>query len=168
MTEHLSISDWMEAVVTSSDELSTTMLGLSGVTAEAPEPKMPDSKFTSLISVIGNTDAVQIGVGGTMESCQLLVKALMGMEPEDENLPYEEITDAFGEIANILAGQVKTEINKKAPLDTNVGMPVLIDGTLSVPEESETLSANAMFGDIPVVLLVMKSNMNMQSLLEPS
>ena len=158
MTENLSINDWMEAVVVSSDELSTTMLGLSGVTAEAPVSKMPESKFTSLISVIGNSDAVQIGVGGTMESCQMLVKALMGMEPEEEDLPYEEITDAFGEIANILAGQVKTEINKKAPIDTNVGMPVLIDGTLSVPEESETLSANAQFGDIPVVLLVLRNN----------
>lgn len=157
MSEYPSISDWMDAVVVSSGELATTMLGMSGAEVISKHNKMPDSGNAAYISVVGEKSAVQIGVGASPENVQILVKALMGMGPDEEDLCADEVTDAFSEIANILAGQVKTVIGKKSNIVVNLGIPMFIRGELHVPESSEIEIADARIGDVPVTFLVMKN-----------
>jgi CheY-specific phosphatase CheX len=152
------ISDWMDAVVESSSVLATTMLGLSGSEVIGTQDAIPQHGSAAYISIVGNDSAVQLGVGATPTSCQSLVKALMGMEPEDEDLDQEEVTDAFSEIINILAGQVKTIIGKKSDASINLGIPMFVKGELHVPDSSEIQITDARIGDIPVSFLVMRSD----------
>ncbi|MBN2344226.1 MAG: chemotaxis protein CheX [Deltaproteobacteria bacterium] len=157
MSEYPSINDWMDAVVVSSDELATTMLGMSGSELIRTHNGLPKEGNAAYISVVGEQSAVQIGVGATPENCQILVKALMGMEPDEEDLEPDEMTDAFSEITNILAGQVKTVIGKRSEIKVNLGIPMFIKGELHVPESSEVQVAEAKIGDVPVTFLVMKN-----------
>ncbi|MBN2525474.1 MAG: chemotaxis protein CheX [Deltaproteobacteria bacterium] len=157
MSNYPTISDWMDAVVVSSAELATTMLGMSGAELISIQKGLPEQENAAYISVVGEQSAVQIGVGATPENVQILVKALMGMTPEDEDLEADEVTDAFSEITNILAGQVKTVIGKKSDIVVNLGIPMFIKGELHVPESSEVQVAEAKIGDVPVTFLVMKS-----------
>lgn len=152
-----SISDWMDAVVVSSGELATTMLGMNGTELISIQNRLPDQENAAYISVVGEKSAVQIGVGASPENVQILAKALMGMEPDEEDLAPDEVSDAFSEITNILAGQVKTVIGKKSDIVVNLGIPMFIRGELHVSEASEIKVAFAKMGDVPVTFLVMKS-----------
>ena len=157
MSAYPSISDWMEAVVVSSGELATTMLGMSGAELVGVHDKLPGQENAAYISVVGEQSAVQIGLGASPENVQLLAKALMGMGPDEEDLDPEEATDAFSEITNILAGQVKTHIGKKSDIVVNLGIPMFVTGELHVPDTSEIKIAEAKIGDVPVTFLVMKN-----------
>jgi CheY-specific phosphatase CheX len=158
MGAYPTINDWMEAVVSSSSELATTMLGMSGTELIATHNTLPSQGSAAYISVVGEQSAVQIGVGATPENVQILAKALMGMTPEEEDLDADEVTDAFSEITNILAGQVKTVIGKKSDIVVNLGIPMFIKGELHVPDSSEVQIAEAKIGDVPVTFLVMKNH----------
>ena len=157
MPPYPSISDWMEAVVESSGELATTMLGMSGAELVGMHEKFPGEENAAYISVVGEQSAVQIGVGASPENVQVLAKALMGMTPDEDDLDPEEAVDAFSEITNILAGQVKTHIGKKSDMVVNLGIPIFIKGELHIPDSSEIKIADAKIGDVPVTFLVMKS-----------
>ena len=158
MSAYPSIGDWMDAVVESSGELATTMLGMSGTELLGMHDRLPGQENAAYISVVGEQSAVQIGLGASPENVQLLAKALMGMEPDEEDLDPEEATDAFSEITNILAGQVKTLIGKKSDMVVNLGIPMFIKGELHIPETSEVQVAEARIGDVPVTFLVMKNS----------
>jgi CheY-specific phosphatase CheX len=162
MTAYPTIKDWMDAVVSSSAELATMMLGMSGAELIATHDRMPSPGNAAYISVVGEQSAVQIGVGATPENVQVLAKALMGMTADEDDLDSDEAADAFSEITNILAGQVKTIIGKKSDIVVNLGIPMFIKGELYIPESSEVQIAEARIGDVPVTFLVMK-NKNMRS-----
>lgn len=157
MSTYPSIGDWMDAVVASSSTLATTMLGMSGSELLRMHDNLPAKGNAAYISVVGENSAVQIGVNASPEHCQSLAKALMGMEPDEEDLDADEVADAFSEIANILAGQVKTLIGQKSNMVVNLGIPMFIRGELHFPESSELQIADAKIGDIPLTFLVMKS-----------
>lgn len=156
MAKYPTISDWMDAVVASSNELASTMLGMPGAQVIQIHNHLSEQENAAYISIVGEQSAVQIGLGASPANCQILVKALMGMEPDDEDLDSDEVIDAFSEITNILAGQVKTVIGKKSDIVVNLGIPMFIKGELHVPESSEIQIAEAKMGEVPVTFLVMK------------
>jgi CheY-specific phosphatase CheX len=157
MSQGASASDWLQAVVDSSDEFATSMLGLSGAKIIEISGTLPQSESAAYIALVGEKTAIQVGLSATPDNSQLLAKALMGMEPEEEDLETAEVADAFSEIANILAGQVKTKM-ADAQDPVNLGLPMFIRGDLSIPENTEVSIAKATMGDIPVTLLVLKNN----------
>ncbi|MBN2719349.1 MAG: chemotaxis protein CheX [Deltaproteobacteria bacterium] len=157
MSGYPSISDWLDAVVESSGELATTMLGMTGAELLSTHDRLPGQENAAYISVVGEQSAVQIGLGATPENVQLLAKALMGMDADEDDLDLDEASDAFSEITNILAGQVKTVIGKKSDMVVNLGIPMFIKGELHIPDSSEVRVADAKIGNVPVTFLVMKS-----------
>ena len=154
--EATDIQNWLGAMITASEELATSMLGMDDFEMLAIKDKLPDRKNAAYIALVGQSTAVQIGLGASVEGCQQLARSLMCMEPEEEDLPEDEVADAISEIANILAGQVKTIISL-GDEKINLGLPMFIRGVMSVSDTTQAVSADVRLGNIPATLLVLKS-----------
>lgn len=157
MSEAASLDDWMSAAVTSAEELATVALGFEGATYIGKRESMPSNVKSALVALVGDNASVQLGVAATEDGCQKLARALLSMEPEEEDLPEDDVADAVGEVINIVAGQVKRIIG--GPDSTmKMGLPLFVHGRFESSEEVETAIADITVGPVPITLLVLKNH----------
>ena len=81
----------------------------------------------------GVPGAVRTGVVAEREVVEVLVRALL-REPDDAVVSHEDVVDAFGEIANVVGGNVKALLPELATLSLPEVVPgrVVHDGALVV------------------------------------
>ena len=84
-----------------------------------------------------------------------MVCALLGNNPNDEKLDVEIIADGMGEIANILAGQVKNIMNTKG-IELSIGMPLFIKRTVTITKNMEAAIRDIHIGTIPASIAALK------------
>jgi CheY-specific phosphatase CheX len=150
----MSPSEWMDAVVHSANEFAVSMLGVEGVRVVEPLPKIPPSGGTALISLVSESLAVKIGVSLEDRACQDLARGLLGMSPEEGDLPDDEVADALSEVANIVAGQVKSFIAGRVS-GVNIGLPIFIRGELCPAADTQSVVMAVRIGEIPATLVVL-------------
>jgi CheY-specific phosphatase CheX len=99
---------------------------------------------------------LQIGIDVDEAGAAKLTRALLMME-EDEEVELEDITDAMGEIANMVAGGVKSRLIA-VESSLTIGLPHFVEGET---DDSNTLvlhqhwlTARDSAGDIPVCLSI--------------
>jgi CheY-specific phosphatase CheX len=149
------VNDWMNAVLAASEELAVSMLGFESADVIQMTEQLPKEGTAAHIALVGENVAAQVGIVTSAEHCQELARALMGMEEDEEDLQEDEVADAVSEMANIMAGQVKTRMAEANNI-VNLGLPIFVRGELSFKEEgTELLAAEAKLGDIPVTFLVL-------------
>lgn len=89
-------------------DLFKSMVGLEA--EEGPVIELPpDPARTEIIALIGmsGTTAGMVGVYSNGRLARRIVGALLGSEPAEVN---EEVRDGFGEVANIIAGNLVTAL----------------------------------------------------------
>jgi chemotaxis protein CheX len=89
-------------------DLLKSMMGLEAV--EGALGDLPgDPEKTEVVSFIGFSGSTSgtVGVYASAPLARRMIGALLGAEPEDVN---EEVRDGFGEVANIIAGNVVTAL----------------------------------------------------------
>ncbi len=155
--EAVTIKDWLDAVVSSSKDLASTALGIDDFEVISIREDPAKDVESAFIALVGEQASVQIGVASSTEGCQQLARTLLAMEPDEEDLAEDEVTDAVGEVANIIAGQVKTEMAEKS-ISVNLGIPIFLHGHVKVTEEMELMIADVRMGSIPVSLLVLENH----------
>ncbi|MBN2801812.1 MAG: chemotaxis protein CheX [Deltaproteobacteria bacterium] len=156
MSNGTSASQWLDAVLEASKELATTMLGMDEATFIEEITKLPDNEEAAYIALVGEETAVQVGIGASPENSMLVARALMGMEPDEPDLEEDEVADAISEIVNILGGQVKNIMSDHA--NVNLGLPMFMHGKLYVKESTDIKIAKIKLGEIPILILVLKSD----------
>lgn len=157
MSEAASLEDWMNAAVASAEELATVALGFDGATFVGKREHMPSNVKSALVALVGDNASVQLGLAGTDEVCQKLARALLAMNPEEADLPDDDVADAVGEVINIVAGQVKRIIG--GPDSTmKMGLPLFVHGRFESSEQVETAIADINIGPVPITLLVLKNH----------
>ena len=156
MSEAASLDDWMSAAVTSAEELATVALGFDGATFVGKRDTMPLNVKSAVVALIGDTASVQLAFAATESGCQQLARALLSMEPDEDDLPEDDMVDAVSEVVNIMAGQVKRIVGG-ADSTMKMGLPLFVHGKFEGADDVETAIADINIGPVSVILLILKN-----------
>ncbi len=150
MTTTVTLSDWMKATVDAAAEFSTTTLDASLKTLESSN--LPLDLTGCFVALVGEEGSLQIGLASDSAGCMTLAKALFG---SDEDLPENDVGDALGEIANIVAGGVKKRMSGQVPLA--LGLPIVMEGHIRLTDRQQIVQLDVSLGDVPTRLLIVSS-----------
>ncbi|HXK19960.1 MAG TPA: chemotaxis protein CheX [Polyangiaceae bacterium] len=146
------LSACLEALSDSAREVAATVLG--GVAFDALNQ---DSSYGSghgaYLGLVADDEPIQVGLLVEPAGCQVLSKALLGMEPGDEDLPPSDVSDAMCEIVNIVVGGLKRRVAER--LRITLGLPLFVAGH-PLPNQGQEVSARGIqLGAVSVKLLVL-------------
>jgi CheY-specific phosphatase CheX len=148
----MSLSDeakvWLEATLDAANEFSSTTLGFDLGDPQAIR-RLPENLTGCFVALVGEQESLQIGLASDSAGCQTLAQALFAA---DEPLPDPDVSDALGEIANIIAGGVKKR--RVAKTGMALGLPMVMEGHVRITDRQEIAHLDVALGDVPVRLLV--------------
>jgi len=146
----------LEALTESVSEVGDTVLG--GLPVELLAPIEIGAGHGAYVGLVAQDEPIQVGIFVEGNGCQALAKALLGMEPGDEDLPPPDVGDAMCEIINIIAGGLKRRVNDRMPV--TMGLPMFVSGQ-PLPNQQQSLSARSVKigpASARVLLLTQKSD----------
>lgn len=149
MTTTTEAQVWLEASLSALVEFSETTLG-SGLGDPSATRKLPENLTGCFVALVGQEKSLQVGLASDSIGCQSLAQALFAADGE---LSESDVTDALGEIANILAGGVKKRRND-ANTGMALGLPIIMEGHVRISDHQEMVHLDIAIGDVPVRLLV--------------
>ena len=138
----------------SAKEVFETMISLPLENVDSQEDE-PDCS-ASLMCTITFSGQIQGGlsVQCPTSSAEQMGKAMLMMEP-DEAMQEAEVSDALGEITNMLLGGIKSRLNDVAP-DMQISIPTTIKGTdirPAIGKTAERIELKAKAGDNVIKLI---------------
>lgn len=155
MSGRVPLQDWMAAAIEATLEMSGAVLGFEGSASETPPPPESRQYPGAYIGLNAPNEAVQVGVVAKPESLQALAKAMLGMAPEDEDLPSSDMADAVGELVNIFAGGIKQRMLPRLG-SLNLGLPLFINGFIEPTEKLTIHAVDLQLGPVATSLLVVR------------
>jgi CheY-specific phosphatase CheX len=146
------INSWLEATVSAAAELCQTTLGTELVIAEHGVP-LGAEVMGCFVSIFDDTGSVEVGMAADPAGCQTLAQSLFA---SDEPLSDADVTDALGEIANMLAGGVKKRLQiENTPMQ--LGLPIVMDGRIRPTDRQDLVCSNVQLGDVVAQLVIVSS-----------
>ncbi len=147
------VERWLDALTDAIEELASLNLGMDVAEAVRREEPSTDSRSTASIDLRCPTGSWRISIASDTDGCQTLARTLLGLEPEEEDLPDADVADAFGEVLNILAGGLKKRLSG-AEGDIFLGLPeVRIGEPMNAEYEGRVLASTAI-GPIRTDLMI--------------
>lgn len=143
---------WLKATVDATAEFCETTLAME-MRAGVDAPKLPANLTGCFVALVGHEEALQVGLASDPAGCQTLARALFAA---DDELSESDVSDALGEIANILAGGVKKRMSD-AHGGMSLGLPIVMEGHLRVTDRQQIAQLDIALGEVPVRLLVVCS-----------
>tara|TARA_R110002096_G_scaffold423452_2_gene630630 strand:+ start:36334 stop:36828 length:495 start_codon:yes stop_codon:yes gene_type:complete len=147
----ISVEDWLDATTKSLTEVAETYFDVS--TMEAASFHDADGPTCgALIGLASEDNTVQLMMLATRSGSESLGKALLGFNAH-EAIDTGDLADAIGEIINIVAGMVKTEVSA---LDDSLylTLPTFAEGTLAPIGGHETLGKIITLGTVQTKVVV--------------
>ena len=133
-TKSFSVDSAMEAVEGSIAEVAETALDLE---CKGPLPSKGAPNLTgAYLPLVCESWTMGLAIASDQAGCVRLASALMMIDEPDEELPAEDIADAIGEIANLLAGGVKQRLHERFST-VQLGTPVIFQGRVEALERQE-------------------------------
>ena len=154
MSETATLQPWLDAMVDSADELARTSMGLDLVNVVGNRDASTLNTNGSYLAIIGDNQRFQLAVASTRAGCETLAKALLGAAP-DEDMADADVSDAMGEIINIIAGGVKLRM-RDVDATIQLGLPMFIEGKVHTPRNREIGIVDIQIGDVPVHLIALR------------
>jgi Chemotaxis phosphatase CheX len=148
--------DWIGAAELAVGEVATTALSCAHVDRATVDGRSPQSLFGAYVPLVAAGCQVQIGVVAEWGACQALARALFGMEAGAELEADSDVSDALGEIANMVAGRVKARMNERAP-GLVTGLPLCVAGHVEPSAGAEQASIALLFDDVRASVRVLLS-----------
>jgi hypothetical protein len=150
--------DWLESLKKAADELLKTSLrfdrdSLAENGKEAgPEPV--EGQPGAYIAVLGDANAMHLGLAASREGCRALARGLLGMRT-DQELSDKDAVDGVSEVMNIIAGKVKSQMSDRDH-SLRLGMPIFMEQPIQMRDDMERLVADVRIGPVPCQLMVFK------------
>ena len=72
--------------------------------------------------------AISVVIHFPLPLAQRVTSLLLGLQPEKPNLDGDDVHDAIGEIANMVAGRIKNRICAEHP-SLSISLPSVVSGT---------------------------------------
>jgi CheY-specific phosphatase CheX len=137
-----SAASWIAALCESVVHVMTTSLAAPVTVGEAAAPPRHPGAF---VPISAGEASAQIGIVGDDRSLRALAAALLGVPPAE--VASDDVADALGEIANMVAGGVKTRmLGQVAPV--TLGLPVFVHGWIDAGERLTAIYRPLRIADI--------------------
>jgi len=150
----------LDALTEAAREVSSTVLG--GLPFESLAGDCPVAAgHGAYLALVARDEPIQVGLLCDPAGCQVLAKALLGMDSADENLPGTDVSDAMCEIINIVAGGLKRRVSGELPV--TLGLPMFVAGHPLPNQQQEIWARELKIGPVPVNLLVLRQKQKEQS-----
>jgi hypothetical protein len=149
MTASIALDVWLKATVDAASEFASTTLDAP---LQSPDVsgELPPDLTGCFVALVGDEGSFQIGLASDVAGCQTLARTLFA---SDEDLPESDVSDALGEVANIVAGGVKKRMaTVQQPL--SLGLPIVMEGHIRITERQQIAQLDVRLGQIPVRLLI--------------
>lgn len=156
MIEAAMLNEWIDAAEASAIEVATTALACGSVERAPRSEPSQDSLFGAYVPLVAADCQLQIGVVAEWQACEILARALLGMEPDAELEAESDVSDALGEIANMVAGCVKTRMNARMP-GLNTGLPLCVVGYVDPSAGAQHASIALLLDQVRVSVRVLCS-----------
>jgi Chemotaxis phosphatase CheX len=145
-------SSCLDALVDATTEVSSTVL--SGASCELLDTQTDyGTGHGAYLSLNTDEEPIQVGLLAEPSDCQVLSKALLGMEAGDEDLPDGDVSDAMCEIINMIAGGLKRRVTGQLPV--TLGLPMFVTGHPLPNPHQEVASRSLKIGDVSVSLILL-------------
>jgi hypothetical protein len=144
---------WAESASESLVRVATTALGLPAE-ALGPAAAPTTASLGAYVPVMTPDEAIQIGIVGDAESCLRVARALLQLADGDE-LGDADVTDAIGEIANMVAGMTKAALAPRIGV-VALGLPMVIHGWVAPRDGLELETIACRVGDATISVVVLR------------
>lgn len=134
-------------------EVAETMLGLHAEVMDASASSRDPQETGAYVTVSYETSAVMLGLTCSLDSAEILARALMGLELDEEFEP-EDRDDVLMELANIVGGGVKDRVGQHLALA--LGVPMIITSEPRGNGITERISRNVQVGEAWVTVVVLR------------
>jgi CheY-specific phosphatase CheX len=152
------LTEWVEALVVAANELATGSLGFEEGSVVGTESSLSSVVSGSLVALVGQQSSVEVGICATKDNCVKLARSFLGMEPEDEELSSSDLDDALGEMANVLAGVLKSQLNGRVP-PLQLGLPIVLHGLVGASSSAEMVVAKLQWEEAEAHFLLIRNAM---------
>lgn len=140
---HEHLDAWLGAATEAFAEVASSTLGLDATLVGETRSGYPSEGAGAAVGIIADSP-MQVGVFGTEAACQAMGRALLGMTPEEADLPETDLADALGEVVNIVAGSMKTRLKLGT---AKLGLPLFVKGRIESGGGAQVRVAHVRFGD---------------------
>lgn len=151
----LSVGEWQQAAVEVASSIGTDVLAFEACSAPNVVEGIGADSQGAYVPILSGDHSLHVGVASSEEGCQVLTRALLGMAP-DEEVSSDDVHDAVGEIANMVAGGVKSKVVAKGA-EAQLGLPIFIHGHIAQTSVSQCMVSEVQFDGILVRVTVVKT-----------
>ena len=144
---------WREAAVLSLGDVAVGLFAAEGAGAATPA-ELPASVAGAFLPLTTSDLNVQIGLFAEEAGCITLARTLLGMEPEDELEFGSDVFDCMGEVANVLAGSLKTRMKTVTRRRIDLGLPLVVCGAFRPPGAAQVWTGASELVGVPVFISV--------------
>ena len=156
MSHVATLSEWIAAAQAAAAEVATTALCCGETHSAVDAGPAAESLFGAYVPLVAADCQAQIGIVAEWPACQALARALFGMDPDTELDAESDVADALGELANMLAGCVKTRMDARVP-GLNTGLPLCVSGHVEPSSCSEHATLGLSFDGVLLSVVVLLS-----------
>jgi hypothetical protein len=133
----VNIGELLESVAGAAQEIAAGPLSMRATSWQGLSSSLlPEGLCGVYIPLIGEGLALQLGVLAERGVCRQLAKSLLGMGEGEALESDDDVFDAVGEIANLIAGGVKVRL--AGQLNVNLGIPLALTGRVFSSAGSQT------------------------------
>jgi len=123
----LDLGEWLGAAVDSAKEIAVGPLCVaSAAWRETPGSDPPVDMYGVYLPLLCDGLRLQLGLLAERPVWAALARAFMGMEPDEPLDSDEDVLDAIGEVANMVAGGIKVRVTDRGRV--SVGLPLALRG----------------------------------------
>jgi Chemotaxis phosphatase CheX len=148
------VDEWSDAAIVSTGDVVSQLLGWDLSRVEH-SPGFGDGPMCGAYVPLSSADSVlQIGLVTDRTGCEAISRALLAMEATEAFASPGDVADAFGEIANMVAGGVKSRMNDRMP-SLRLGLPLFVDGRV-VQAAAEQRTTELLLGTVRTSVVVLR------------
>ena len=125
------VDHWLEATRLSVTEVLASVLETEEVSVDEVAELPTGDRYGAFVSITGRDLCVQVGLAMNWVDCEKLTRAMFQMEDDSEDIEYDEVIDALGEMVNIIGGNIKRRA-LDADYGVELGLPLHFQGRLVV------------------------------------
>lgn len=151
----LPVADWQQAATEVASEIGSGVLAFGQVSPPERTAAIGDGRRGAYVPILSGDYSLHVGIVSDDEGCASLTRALLGMAP-DEDVSQDDIHDAVGEIANMVAGGVKTKVTARG-LPVQIGLPIFIHGHIESGAGTQAMVSQMRFDDVDVWVTIVKT-----------
>ena len=149
-----SLGDWLAAATDAAGEVAVGLLGVEHLRVGPGGAIHPSGSSGAYVPLFTDGYALHVGLVSSDPGCVSLAAIMLGLGGQTEGPSPEDVADAVGELANMLAGVMKRQFEGRIE-SCNVGLPVFVRGEV-VTEGLDSVVARVGLDDVEAEIVVLR------------